>query len=88
MATAIGTAIGRSVTFIDVPPAVFSSALLSAGLPAWQVDGLIEDDAHYARGEATVVSPAVREVTGRDPRDVNAFARDLASAFVSSSTST
>ena len=36
----------------------------------------------YARGEAAVVSPAVREVTGRDPRDVNAFARDFASAFV------
>jgi uncharacterized protein YbjT (DUF2867 family) len=88
MATAIGAAIGRSVTFVDVPPTVFSSALLSAGLTAWQVDGLIEDYAHYARGEATVVSSAVREVTARDPRDVNAFARDFASAFVSSSTST
>ena len=30
MATAIGAAIGRPVTFIDVPPAAFSAALLSA----------------------------------------------------------
>ena len=82
MATAIGAATGRSVTFIDVPPSVFSAALLSAGLPAWQVDGLIEDYAHYARGEAAAVSPTVREVTGRDPRDLTAFARDYARAFV------
>jgi uncharacterized protein YbjT (DUF2867 family) len=82
IATAIGAAIGRSVTFIDVPPAVFSAALLSAGLPAWQVDGLIEDYAHYARGEAAAVLPTVREVTGTDPRDLNAFARDYVSAFV------
>lgn len=82
LATAIGTAIGRAVTFIDVPPAAFSAALLSAGLPAWQVDGLIEDYAHYARGEASAVSPSVREVTGRDARDVTAFARDYAAAFV------
>ena len=82
MASAIGAAIGRSVAFVDVPPAAFSAALLSAGLPEWQVEGLIEDYAHYARGEAAVVSPAVREVTSKDPRDVNAFARDFASAFV------
>jgi uncharacterized protein YbjT (DUF2867 family) len=82
MATAIGAATGRSVTFIDVPPAVFSAALRSAGLPAWQVDGLIEDYAHYARGEAAVVLPTVRDLTGRDPRDLTAFARDYARAFV------
>jgi uncharacterized protein YbjT (DUF2867 family) len=82
MAAAIGAATGRSVTFIDVPPAVFSAALLSAGLPAWQVDGLIEDYAHYARGEAAAVLPTVREVTGTDPRDLTTFARDYAPAFV------
>ena len=81
IATAIGGAIGRSVTFIDVPPAAFSAALLSARMPAWQVDGLIEDYAHYARGEAAAVSSTVREVTGRDPRDLTAFARDYAQAF-------
>ena len=82
MAAAIGAASGRSVTFIDVPPAAFSAALLSAGLPAWQVDGLIEDYAHYACGEAAAVLPTVREVTGRDPRDLAVFARDYPQAFV------
>jgi hypothetical protein len=47
-------------------------------VPAWQVDGLVED---YARGEAEAVSPDVPEVTGVDPRDVATFAADYASVF-------
>jgi hypothetical protein len=37
-------------------------------VPPWQADGLVEDYAHYAQGEAEEVSPHVREVTGVDPR--------------------
>lgn len=51
-----------------------SSPAVTAGMPAWQVDGLLEDYAHYARGEAGTVSPHVREVTGVEPCDVRQFA--------------
>jgi uncharacterized protein YbjT (DUF2867 family) len=81
MAGALSKAIGRSVTFMDVPSEAFASALKAAGLPPWQVDGLVEDYAHYARGEAQATSPHVREVTGVDPRDVGRFAQDYAGAF-------
>jgi uncharacterized protein YbjT (DUF2867 family) len=81
MAIALSTAIGRPVAFIDVPPDAFAGALKAAGVPAWQADGLVEDYAHYARGEAEAVSPHVREVTGADPRDVRRFAEDYASVF-------
>jgi uncharacterized protein YbjT (DUF2867 family) len=80
MAGAIGAAIGRRVDFVDVSPADFAAALRGA-LPDWQIEGLLEDYAHYARGEAAAVSPAVAEVTGRAPRDVATFARDFAPAF-------
>ena len=82
MASALSKAIGRPVAFIDVPPDVFAGALKGAGVPTWQVDGLVEDYAHYARGEAEAVSPHVREVRGVNPRDVIRFAEDYASAFV------
>jgi uncharacterized protein YbjT (DUF2867 family) len=82
MASALSKAIGKPVAFIDVPPDAFASALKAAGVPAWQVDGLVEDYAHYARGEAATISPHVREVTGVEPRDVGSFAKDYASAFV------
>ncbi len=83
IAHAIAEAIGREVTFVDVSPEDFSGALRKLGVPTWQVDGLVEDYAHYARGEAVEVHPTVREVTGSEPRDVAAFARDYASAFIS-----
>jgi uncharacterized protein YbjT (DUF2867 family) len=81
IARAIAEAIGRNVTFVDVAPEDFSVALRKLGAPDWQVDGLIEDYAHYARGEAAEAHSTVREVTGNEPRDVTAFARDYASAF-------
>ena len=83
IARAIAEAIGRDVTFVEIAPEVFSGALRNFGTPEWQVEGLIEDYAHYARGEAAEAHPTVREVTGREPRDVTAFARDYASAFIS-----
>jgi uncharacterized protein YbjT (DUF2867 family) len=82
MAGAIAEAIGRQMTFTDVPPEAFASALSSAGVPRWQADGLIEDYAHYARGKAAALSPHVSEITGTEPRDIRTFARDYAGAFV------
>jgi hypothetical protein len=67
---------------VDVPSEAFAGALSAAGVPPWQVDGLTEDYAHYARGEAQAISPHVHEVTGADPRNVRTFARDYARAFV------
>jgi hypothetical protein len=46
-----------------------------------QVDGLLEDYAHYRRGEAAAVSSAIAELTGTPPRDVMQFAREYAPAF-------
>ncbi|MDQ4020813.1 MAG: SDR family oxidoreductase [Actinomycetota bacterium] len=80
MAAAIGSAIGRDVTFSDAPPEVFAAHLRGV-LPEWQVGGLLEDYAHYARGEAAEVVPTVAEVTGRAPRTVADFAHDYAAAF-------
>jgi uncharacterized protein YbjT (DUF2867 family) len=83
IAHAIGQALGRQVRFMDISPADFADALRKLGVPPWQVDGLVEDYAHYSRGEAAEVHPTVREVTGSEPRDVASFARDYARAFTS-----
>ena len=80
IAAALTAALGRDVTFVDVPPQAFADSLRGI-LPPWQVEGLLEDYAHYRRGEAASVSPAVAEITGRPPRDVQQFARDYAPAF-------
>jgi uncharacterized protein YbjT (DUF2867 family) len=80
IAAAIGEATGRPVSFVDVPPAVFADQLRHV-LPAWQVEGLVEDYAHYARGEAAAVHDTVASVTGHAPRTLTEFARDHKDAF-------
>ena len=80
IAAALSSALGRDITFIDVPPEAFAQTLQGI-LPPWQVQGLLEDYAHYRRGEAASVSPTVAEITGRPARDVEQFAHDYRQAF-------
>ena len=81
MAKQIADATGHNVTFIDVSPASMLQALSDAKFPTWMAEGLIEDYAHYARGEAAVVTSDIKEVTGKEPRDFASFAQDYKSAF-------
>jgi uncharacterized protein YbjT (DUF2867 family) len=81
IAAALTEALGREVTFTDVPPEAFAQSLRGI-LPPWQVEGLLEDYAHYRRGEAAAVSPSVPGITGRPAISVRQFARDYASLFV------
>jgi hypothetical protein len=58
-------------------------ALLALGLPAWQADRLIEDYAHYRRGEASAVSGDICDVIGAPPRSFQSLAQDYRDAFLS-----
>jgi uncharacterized protein YbjT (DUF2867 family) len=81
IAAAIGEVTGRRTTFVDVPPEAFAGYLRRV-LPEWQVEGLLEDYAHYSRGEAAAVLPTVGAVTGRAPRTLAGFATDYKAAFM------
>lgn len=81
MASQLSEALGKQVTFVDIPEGAMRDALVGFGLPEWQADGLIEDYAHYRRGEAATVSTAVRDVTGHSSRSFAAFAVDYKQAF-------
>jgi uncharacterized protein YbjT (DUF2867 family) len=80
IADALSAASGSQIAFVDVPPDAFRASLEGV-LPEWQLDGLVEDYEHYARGEAEAVLPTVLEITGQEPRDIVHFARDYADRF-------
>jgi uncharacterized protein YbjT (DUF2867 family) len=80
MADAIANATGRDVRFLDTAPEDFAAAL-GGVLPAWQVDGLLEDYAHYRRGEAGEVTRVVEQITGRPAIAFEQFAVDYADRF-------
>lgn len=71
----------NAVKFIDVKPEDMHREVLKAGFPLWQADGLMEDYAHYARGEAAHVSATVRDITGNSPRNFQTFIADYAPFF-------
>ena len=81
MARAISEATGKPVRYVDVAPEAMGAAMVEMGMPPWQADGLVEDYAHYRRGEAASVETGVEEATGQPPGTFAAFARDYASAF-------
>jgi uncharacterized protein YbjT (DUF2867 family) len=81
MAERLSKALGRRIGFVDVPPEVMRQTLVGVGFPTWQADGLIEDYAHYRRGEASAVATGVQDATDKAPRTFAEFARDYAAAF-------
>jgi hypothetical protein len=81
MALQLSEALGARINFVDVPEEAMRDAFVGFGVPEWQADGLIEDYAHYRRGEASTLSSAVRDVTGDAPHSFAAFARDYRQVF-------
>lgn len=77
MAHRLGDVIGRPVRFVSTPPREFAAAV-GGFLPPWQVDGLLEDYAHYGAGEAAAISTGIRAVLGREPIGFTRFAADHA----------
>lgn len=77
----LSNAIGRNITFVDIPPEMMLETLLSVHFPTWQAEGLIEDYAHYRRGEASVVASGVQDATGKAPRSFETFAHNYAPMF-------
>jgi uncharacterized protein YbjT (DUF2867 family) len=82
MADQLSKALGRLIKYVDVAPETMRQALFGFGMPAWQADGLVEDYDHYRRGEATMVTQTVRDITGREATSFFQFAKDYAGRFL------
>jgi uncharacterized protein YbjT (DUF2867 family) len=81
MAERLSRGLGRPIEFVDITPESMRESWVNAGFPAWQADGLLEDYAHYRRGEASAVASGVQEATGMAPRTFATFVQDYAQAF-------
>ena len=74
-------ALGKPVKYINVFDEELQSTLLVVGFPDWQANGLIEDYAHYARGEAETVTGDIKFVTGKKPRSFEEFLKSYGHFF-------
>ncbi len=81
MAERLSVALNRQIQFVDISPGSMREALASVGFPNWQADGLIEDYAHYHRGEALTITDDIKNTIGKPPHSFEEFARDYAPEF-------
>ena len=73
--------LGREIRFINLPPAKFREALLSAGVPEWSADALVDLQRLYREGKAATVTRDVEQILGRKPISFAQFVRDYRYAF-------
>jgi len=77
----LGDAIGRTLTYVDVPDATAKDAMLGMGMPAPVVDAMLELTNLVRAGHTAQVSNAVQTITGKPARSFEAWARENAAAF-------
>ena len=81
MARAIGAATGRDVKYVPVSDDQARPSLLASGIPAWNVEGMLELMRATREGWMAGVTREVERLTGRPARTFAAFAREHAAAF-------
>jgi uncharacterized protein YbjT (DUF2867 family) len=73
--------LGREIRYINLPPAQLKDALLSAGVPEWNANALLDLQRLYREGKAATVSQDVERILGRKPINFAQFSRDYKYAF-------
>ncbi|UOU97015.1 SDR family oxidoreductase [Chryseobacterium daecheongense] len=81
MAEILSRILETQVTYMDLNAEQMHGALTVAGFPKWQIEGLIEDYAHYARGEASEVFDTVHHMTGQPAITFEQFVHDYKEFF-------
>jgi len=71
----------REIRFINLPPEKLRGGLLSAGVPEWNADALLDLQRLYREGKATTVTRDVEQILGRKAISFAQFSRDCRSDF-------
>jgi uncharacterized protein YbjT (DUF2867 family) len=80
-AAILSSVLGREIRYVNLPPDQMKQALLGAGMPEWNANGIIDLEALYRGGGASTVSSDIERVLGRKPIGYQQFARDYASTL-------
>ena len=81
IAEILSAVLGRSIRYVNLSPDEMKQALLGAGTPEWNANGILDLEALYRAGGASAVSEDVELVLGRRPIAYEQFARDYASGL-------
>ena len=77
VAAAIGTALGREVRYVPVPPAAVGATARKFGVDADTAQIMIDYCSAYASGWGDFTTDNVANLTGHPPRSIDDFAREV-----------
>jgi uncharacterized protein YbjT (DUF2867 family) len=80
-AAAFSKVLGKPVRYVDVPPEAARQGMLASGMPKFAVDGVMELNEMYRRGEAAMVTDVVEKIGKKRPTTFEQFVADHASVF-------
>jgi uncharacterized protein YbjT (DUF2867 family) len=72
---------GRTVQYVDIPAEAQRKAMLDQGMPAWQVDALLNLQEYYTSGKGGMVDQVLPSLLGRPPITMDRFLSEFAGEF-------
>ena len=81
-AAEIGTATGRRIEYVPIPPDEYAAGAIEEGMPADFARELTQLFATVLDGRNAHVADGVARALGRAPRDFSEFAREAAASGV------
>ena len=72
---------GRAAQYVDIPPEAQRKAMLEQGMPAWQVDALLDLQDYYTLGKGGAVDQLLPNLLGRAPITMDRFLSESAAEF-------
>lgn len=81
VATAIGEAVGKPVSYVPVSVAAAVESLIKMGVDEYGQVATRDYFTAYSEGWQSTPTGVVKDLTGKDPRTIADFARDHAAAF-------
>jgi uncharacterized protein YbjT (DUF2867 family) len=82
IAEKLSAATGKKVSYTAISDAEFKRAMVSSRAPEEAADAIIGLLHFYLSGQASRISPAVRQITGKEPISFSQYARDYAASFL------
>jgi uncharacterized protein YbjT (DUF2867 family) len=81
LADRISRAAGRTVRYVDIPEEAQRQAMAGTGMPAWQVDALLDLQRYYVNGQGGEVTDVLPSLLGRPPLTLDQFLTEHADNF-------
>ncbi len=84
VAQILSAELGRQIRFINLSPEQFKQGLLSAGVPEWNANALVDLQRLYREGGAALVTADVEQILRRKPIPLAQFFHEYHNAFAAS----